>query len=176
MIRFASVILFLASLVVSGCQPQGQSNSNGPSPARKQEAAAEGKKYLLAEEPKYPKDVAPTRKEAKDGDEVAVVGKVGGDSQPFTKGRASFLLADANLPVEEGCDCPWDFCEVPAERRRASVVTVKFVNDQGRTLSTEAREMFAIKELSTVVVKGKVSRDDKGNVTILATGLFVRKP
>jgi hypothetical protein len=30
------------------------------------------------------------------------------------------------------------------------------------------------KELSTVVVKGKAKRDDAGNLTVLASGVYVR--
>jgi hypothetical protein len=176
MMRFVLALLFVASIVVTGCQPQGQTSSNRPDPAPGKEATAEGKKYLLTQEPVSPKDVAQTRKQAKDGDEVIVVGKVGGSAKPFTQGRASFLIADAHLPVEETCDCPWDFCEVPEKQLQESVLFVKFVDDQGRTLRTGAREMFAIKELSTVVVKGKVSRDNEGNLSLLATGLFISKP
>lgn len=177
MFRLVSALL-LVSLMLIGCQPQGQNSTNPPSerPAPKESAAAVGQKYLLPQEPTSPKEVAAARKVVKDGDEVVIVGKVGGSEKPFTKGRASFQLADAGLPIEEGCDCPWDFCNVPVEERKASTVTIRFINDQGQTLPTPAQEMFSIKELSTVVVKGKVSRDDKDNVTILATGLFVRKP
>jgi hypothetical protein len=32
-----------------------------------------------------------------------------------------------------------------------------------------------VKELSTVVIKGKAQRDDAGNLTVLANGVFVKK-
>jgi hypothetical protein len=49
------------------------------------------------------------------------------------------------------------------------------VDEQGKTLPTGARELFGISELTTVVVRGKASRDDKGNLTVIASGLYVRK-
>ncbi len=74
----------------------------------------------------------------------------------------------------EGCETPWDFCELPKKEVAAARLNVKFVDADGKTLKGGAREMFGIKELSTVVVKGKVSRDDKENVVVVATGIFVR--
>jgi hypothetical protein len=57
-------------------------------------ALAEGKKYLLPSEPAGAKGVIDVRKDAKDGEEVVVVGRVGGSSTPFTPGRTSFLIVD----------------------------------------------------------------------------------
>ena len=37
-----------------------------------------------------------------------------------------------------------------------------------------ARKLLNLKELQTVVVKGKVKRDEAGNFTMLASGVFVR--
>lgn len=41
-------------------------------------------------------------------------------------------------------------------------------------MKADARELLKIKELSTVVVKGKARRDDAGNLTVLATGIHVK--
>ncbi len=42
-------------------------------------------------------------------------------------------------------------------------------------MRADARELLKVKELSTVVVKGKAKRDDAGNLTILASGVYVKK-
>ena len=42
-------------------------------------------------------------------------------------------------------------------------------------VKADAKELLDVKELSTVVVKGKAKRDDDGNITILASGVFVKK-
>jgi hypothetical protein len=134
---------------------------------------ADGKKLLLPSEPAGAKGVIEVRKNARDGDEVVVVGRVGGAAKPFTEGRAGFLIVDPSLkPCEDG-DC--DYCETPEKELAAARASVKFVDGQGKTLQTGARELFGIKELTTVVVKGKANRDDKGNLTIVGSGLYVRK-
>ncbi|MFO0842759.1 MAG: hypothetical protein U0797_10240 [Gemmataceae bacterium] len=136
----------------------------------------EGSKLMEPTEPAGAKGVIEVRKEAKDGEEVTVVGRVGGAAKPFTDGRASFLIADTSLKPTDGCETPWDYCEYPKQEVAAARLSVKFVNDEGKTLQAGARETFGLKELSTVVVKGKVQRDDKGNVVVVGKSLFVRQP
>jgi hypothetical protein len=38
----------------------------------------------------------------------------------------------------------------------------------------DARELLGVKELQTVVVKGKAKRDEQGNLTVLASGVYPR--
>lgn len=42
-------------------------------------------------------------------------------------------------------------------------------------MKADARELLKVKELSTVVVKGKAQRDDAGNLTVIASGVYVKK-
>ncbi len=42
-------------------------------------------------------------------------------------------------------------------------------------MKADARELLKVTELATVVVKGKAQRDDAGNLTILASGVYVKK-
>jgi hypothetical protein len=51
---------------------------------------------------------------------------------------------------------------------------VKVVGDDGRPVPTDARQLLGIKELQTVVVHGRAKRDDAGNLTVLADGVYVR--
>ncbi len=52
---------------------------------------------------------------------------------------------------------------------------IKVVDDAGSLLKADARELFKLKELQTVVIRGKAQRDEAGNLTVLADGVFVRK-
>jgi hypothetical protein len=175
MFRF-TVCVALAAFA-AGCGPEGgPKKGKDGGPAGDGSALAEGKKLLLASEPAGVKGVIAVRKEAKDGDEVAVAGSVGGAAKPFTEGRASFLVVDPSLkpePEAEG-ECQWDFCHLEKKELDAAKLLVKFVDAKGGTLKAGAKEMFGLKELRQVVVTGKVSRDDKGNVTVVGTGIFVR--
>jgi hypothetical protein len=160
----ASVLL--AGLLAAGCERPG-STAPGDGPG-----AASGQ-YLLAEEPGGAKGVVEVRKAARDGDEVVVVGRIGGSDKPFT-GRASFTIVDPVLePCEEdGCGDPW--CSTDPDELKEATTLVKFVDDHGRTRPDDAESTLGLKPLQTVVVKGRAKRDAAGNLTVLADGLYRR--
>lgn len=173
------IALVLGAVLAAGCGqgprgvPRGESDVE-PEPPSDPAALAEGKTYLLSSEPAGAKGVIDVRKDAKDGEEVVVMGRVGGSSTPFTPGRTSFLIVDSSLKPAMECECPWDYCETPSKELTSARISVKFVDADGKSLKASARETFGIKELSTVVVKAKANRDDKGNVTLLGSGIYVR--
>ncbi|MDB5337963.1 MAG: hypothetical protein JWN70_3582, partial [Planctomycetaceae bacterium] len=68
---------------------------------------------------------------------------------------------------------PWDYC-CDTDQLPKSKATVKFVDAQGKTLTTDARQLLGIKELQTVVVKGQAKRDEAGNLTVIASSLFIK--
>ena len=162
--------LLVAFLLAIGCgkPPAPPVEKEKPDPA----VLALAESLKLDAEPAGALAVSAAKKSAKDGESVVVAGQVGGVAKPFIEGRASFVFVDASFTPSE-CDCPWDFCET--KNKEEGMATVKFVGGDGQTLRAGARELFGLKELSQVVVKGKASRDGKGNLTILATGLHVRK-
>ena len=55
------------------------------------------------------------------------------------------------------------------------MVEHKFVDEQGQTVAVDARELLGLKESQMVVVQGKAKRDEQGNLTVLAEGLYVRR-
>src|SRR5262245_50335063 len=156
-----SFLLF--STFVAGCMrtdpPTGQ---NG----QRKQATASDNKYVLNEEPAGAKGVLDVKKQAKDGDEIVVVGKIGGSEKPFT-GRAAFTIVDMSLKScsdREGDNCPipWDYCCEPPDELAKATVLVKFVDESGKTLEQDAKESMNIKELQTVVVRGIARRNDSG--------------
>lgn len=164
--------LLLAGALAGGCGRQGQ---EGPPDAGT--AGADGARYLLNEEPAGAKGVLEVRKQAKDGDEVVVVGRIGGDKKPWVEGRAAFWIVDPSLKscgADEGCPTPWDYCCEEKESLLRATATVKVADAEGRTVQADARKLLGLKELQTVVVKGRAKRDEKGNLTVLADGVFVR--
>jgi hypothetical protein len=56
------------------------------------------------------------------------------------------------------------------------MATVKVQNDKQQTLPLDAHELLHAPNLEgrVVVVRGQAKRDDAGNLTILAAGIFVR--
>jgi hypothetical protein len=156
--------LLIAS-VIAGC-----GESQGPA------ASATANAYRLQAEPAGATDVVKAKEAAKDNGEIVIVGRIGGDAKPWIDGVAAFTIVDVSLEPcdeKEGCETPWDYCcEVDAANKAKAMI--KVVDAQGNLVATDARELLAVKELNTVVVHGKARRDDAGNLTVLADGIFVR--
>jgi hypothetical protein len=159
---------FLAAFVLAGCIPTAK-ETPGDKPAVDVSA------YTLAAEPAGAKGVVAVREASRDGDEIVVVGKVGGSARPFVEGRCAFTMIDTSIEPcdDDGCGNP--YCSVDAGVLRKSTTLVKVVDGQGNSLPTGARQAFGLEQLQTVVIKGKAKKDEQGNLTILASGVFVRK-
>jgi hypothetical protein len=132
----------------------------------------------LNEEPAEAATVIEAREDSEDGQDIVLVGRIGGSVNPWVEGRAAFSIVDptlkacSDIPGDE-CKKPWDYC-CETHKLPTSTAFVKFVGDDGRPLYADARELLNLKELQTVVVHGKAKRDEAGNLTVLADGLFVR--
>jgi hypothetical protein len=134
---------------------------------------------LLEEEPKEAVDVIATRKDSKDQEEIVVVGRIGGRVNPWVKGMAAFSIVDRSLtPCNEmegdTCKTPWDYCCITNLPKATLLVMV--TNKDGKVVKKGARELLGVKELDTVTIVGKAKRDKSGNVSILATKMYVAPP
>lgn len=139
----------------------------------------EGKKFLLAEEPAGALQVHEARESAQDQQEVVVVGRIGGDVDPWVAEAAAFSIVDNKLvPCSERpgdtCPTPWDYCcdhnDLPTHK-----VLVKLVDDAGQVLPVDARKLLGVKALQTVVVRGRGQKDAAGNLVVLAKGIHVKR-
>jgi hypothetical protein len=109
---------------------------------------------------------------------VLVVGRIGGSKNPWIEGRAAFSIVDRSLracsDIEgDNCPFPWDYC-CETSKLPTSTALVKIVDDGGQVVAADARELLKVKELQTVVVRGKAQRDEAGNLTVLASGLYIK--
>jgi hypothetical protein len=134
------------------------------------------KNFLLEEEPKDAADVVATRKDSKDQQEIVVVGRIGGRVNPWVKGLAAFSIVDRTLtPCNEiegdTCKTPWDYC-CAANLSKATLL-VMLTNKDGKVVKKDARELLGVKELDTVTLVGKAKRDKAGNVSILASKVYI---
>lgn len=170
--RFRSVV-GLAIVMMVGCE-------QAPTPSVKVSTAASqaGSQYLLSAEPQAAKSILQVREESKQGDEVVLVGRIGGDVNPWVEGRAAFSLVDLSAKAcsdipGDSCPTPWDYC-CETDKLVKGKTLIKLVGGDGQPVATDARELLGVKELDTLVVQGKAQRDDSGNLTILASKIFVR--
>ena len=60
-------------------------------------------------------------------------------------------------------------------RLAASKATIKFVDEAGQTLPTDARELLGVKELERVTIRGQAKRDEAGNLTVLARQIYIKR-
>jgi hypothetical protein len=170
--RFYYLGILLVAVAAAGC---GKTDSDD---AQSQAASDEGKKYLLAEEPKDGKDVIQVREAAKDGDDVVIIGRIGGEEDPWLKDLAGFRIVDKSLKAcsdipGDMCEKPWDYC-CETDKLATGAALVKIVDAEGNVVKSGAKELLGAKELQTVVVSGKAKRDEAGNLTILAKGVYIR--
>lgn len=162
-------VMVLAAVVALGAAAFGVPGASGAEEPR--EAGP-----LLKKEPKDAKEVAAIRGKAKHGEEVVVIGRIGGRQNPWIKGAAAFSIVDRSLKScdeipGDTCPTPWDYC-CEADLAK-STVFVKFVGADGKVVKQDARKLLKVKELQTVVIKGTAQRDKQDNVVILASGLFL---
>jgi hypothetical protein len=134
----------------------------------------------LAVEPDDAVDVIKVREDAEDQDEVVIVGRIGGSENPWVDGRAAFSIVDPSLKSCAECgshDCPkpWDYCCSESGKLSSSTALIKVVDENGSLVKADTKRLLDLKELSTVVVKGKAQRDDAGNLTVLASGVYLKK-
>ncbi len=123
--------------------------------------------------------------------EVAMVGQIGGlanpweETQPefpFSTKFAIFFLADPQAVAEHaeeghvhapGEECA--FCAAHAEENSELFAMVRLVDDNGKPITSDVRELFDVNENDTVVVKGSAQIVEGGMLVMKASGLYVRK-
>lgn len=110
--------------------------------------------------------------------DAAVVGRIGGIKNPWTKGKAEFVITDPGVFIEESahdadCDCP--FCQRDKSDPLHGRAMVQFTDERGDVVPIDARKLFDVEEQQMVVVQGRADRDGQGNVVIAARGLYIRR-
>jgi len=168
MFTLAAVVIAAPVIAMSaGCSSSGEA------------ANVDGSQYLLTEEPPGAANVIAAREEVAEGDDVLIVGRIGGGANPGIEGRAAFTIVDPSLRAcsdipGDNCNKPWDYC-CETHKLPGATALVKVVNPDGKVVKHDARNLLNVTELSTVVVKGKAQRDKAGNLTVLANGVYVKK-
>jgi hypothetical protein len=128
-------------------------------------------------------EIIQARKSSKNDQPITVVGRIGGSLNPWVDGVAAFSIVDRSLKAcsdglsdGETCSCktPWDYC-CEADQLKDAMALVKFVQKNGKIVKHDARKLFELSELQTVIVQGKAERDEAGNLTILAAQMYLSK-
>ncbi|MEX2139090.1 MAG: hypothetical protein WD894_07510 [Pirellulales bacterium] len=165
-----AAIVVAAGLFATGC---GTSSTDAAA-SSESGANIDGRKYLLSHEPEGAVGVIRARQMAGDDDELVVVGRIGGGVAPWIEGRAAFVLVDpsSGITADEACD---EECNCHSDELADATAVIKFVDAQGKVLAVDARRLLGVKELEMIVVKGRAKRDESGNLSVLASGIYVRR-
>ncbi len=126
--------------------------------------------FFVEKLPENAKDVSEARKAGggstlKVGDEVVLRGRIGGSKEPFVTGRAVLTLMGRGIKAcnenpDDKCSKPWDYCCETKEDILANSVTVQVVDAKGQILRTDMKGRRGLKELTEVIVVGKVASAD----------------
>ncbi len=125
------------------------------------------------------RDVSEARKAGfKIGEDVVLKGRVGGSAEPFVGGRAVCTLVGRGLKAcnenpGDKCKKPWDYCCDTREEILANSVTVQVVNAKWDVLRTDLKGRHGLKELTEVVIVGRVVLVENSGVVINATSMYV---
>lgn len=167
-----AAMLLSAAMTASGCSQNAA--------ADRVQAKAHRAKLLLEQEPEGAMAVLDVRESLTGEQDVVIVGRIGGVSDPWTHGKASFVMMDAVAMAmgddHSGCDdpgCP--YCSSGKESDTETLAYVNFVDDDGKVLPVDARELFELEDKQTVVVQGRARINEVGYLVVTADGLYVRR-
>jgi len=108
-------------------------------------------------------------------DEAVVLGRI----SKIVKGYAAFNLTDQALEYcgekipEDDCKTPWDYCCIDSATQTSNRLTVGIYDKDGNIL--KAADLPGLRLLDLVAIKGKVIKDEHGNVSIHATSIQRRE-
>jgi len=184
---FIITLSSVAALMISGCSKSSSENgkvgsADPTAPAAKTIAAEEAQfppsaelKPVVANSgaPAKAEGIAEARQNAKDGEIITVSGRV----KDFVNGKAMFTMVDSNIPSCEetmpGEPEPWDYCCTPKSELVKNMATVKIVKEgSDEALPGNIEGVNALDHLTTVVVEGRASRDNGGNLIVAATKVY----
>jgi hypothetical protein len=168
-----TAILLILGIVVIGCAKKRDAETDDSA-----RHSTVGAQYLVKQEPADAQPVGEAIQGEDDAD-VTVVGRIGGEEKPWIDDMAAFTIVDPSLRAcsdipGDHCATPWDYC-CDSARLKTHSVMVKFADDQGSVVAIDARKLFGVEPLQTVVVQGRLKKDDAGNATVVAHKMYVRK-
>ena len=167
--KLSFVVAALFAVGLTGCNSENTTSTVAQS--------AHDSTYVVSSEPQGAVAVGDARDSVEDEQEVVLIGRIGGSAEPFVDGIAAFTIVDPKVPhcsAEEGCPTPWDYC-CEQDQVKDNIAMVKIVDAQGKPVSQDARLLLGVKELSTIVVRGKAQRDADGNLALSASQVYVKE-
>lgn len=171
------VVGVFALFALGGCGEHDHDHADGAAAA----PATAGPAWLLRELPADPQRIITIKaSEHAVGENVTVLGRIGGRTNPFVAGRGMMLIADdvhatpCDAMADDHCAIPWDFCcENPSVVKEA-LALVQLVDADGNALATDIEGIGGLQGGAHVVIQGSVQEsEDPSMLTIAATGIYL---
>jgi len=90
-------------------------------------------------------------------------------------GASTCIVTDGEptTPPEDGCTTPWDYCCEDSGTRAEHTLLLEF-HGEGET-PVAVNSLPGLRLLDLVVAKGRLTHDEHGNVSLVATGWLRRE-
>ena len=167
--HIAHLLLLGFIALLAGCSARSEAS---------QAPLAEGKQFVLAEEPENLFGILEFRESGETtADDLVLLGRIGGGKQTWSPTSAEFMLTDPSYQPPEGkhvCvddNCP--FCKDKHDTTSATAI-VMLTDAQGAVPKVDARRLLPLKEGQLVVVRGPAEINAIGQLVVKARGVYVR--
>ncbi|MDX1945566.1 MAG: hypothetical protein SFU86_09155 [Pirellulaceae bacterium] len=141
--------------------------------------AAEGQRFLLAEEPAGAVSILDFREAGGARSDVVLFGRIGGAEPAVSTSAAEFVMSDPTHSPDEpehACqddNCP--FCKGKKKVDTSGTAIVLLTDAAGRVPAVGASRLLPIEPGQLVVVRGAAEVNAIGQLVVRAKGLYVRR-
>lgn len=175
-----SPLALAAVLLLSACGQETTPTSPDSPEAHNAKAPASPslpQGFFLAAAPDDAVPLHQARASAAPGEPLAFTGYIGGRAEPFTEGRALFLVADAEKApaCTDTCPIPWDACCTPSDVIAANSATVRVTDEQGQTLRLGLEGLNGLVPGATITVVGTVHEASDAVLVVDAHGIALKR-
>jgi len=171
-------IMLLTSVALLGCEGEGNETANKNTTTNA--TAGIPATIFMANRPANVKNLVEVKKNAKVGDQVTFLARIGGRAKPFVEEHAIFVVADPSLEScdlladEDHCPVPWDYCCENGTLLRNGMATIRIIGKDGRALGVNAKGAGGLQASKFIIVQSTVSnRNDNGLFIVDADRIWV---
>lgn len=164
-----TVLLVASALTAAACEESAPSSSSAPE-AQPQTV------WKLDAMPEGGVDVAKAKTSVKEGDQITMIGRIGGRMEPIASSSGVFVIMDTAVPScadmeEDHCPTPWDYCCEAPESITTNAATVQLRDAEGKPITLAENDL---QPLDHVAVVGTVApRPNDETLVVHATGVYV---
>ena len=173
--RLLMTCTVLTAAIIAGCESKAPEQAAAPAAATTIPSST-----FVAERPAEASTLLDVKKNAKIGDTVVFLARIGGRVKPFLQNQAIFLVADPSLKScelmteEEHCSIPWDYCCEDSTMLRNGMATIRISGADGRPVPINAQGAGGLEPAKFVIIEGIVNdRNDEGVFTVDASSIWV---